>query len=160
MPAAFPADLVDTTKGDDADKLELPSLARRLAPVEFLCRNALDVIPEYDHPDVLVYCDPPYLARTRTAHGTYRCEMTDLDHAKLLDVVLSSRSMIILSGYANPLYDERLQGWKRVTRDMANHSGQGRTKQRRVEVLWVNAPCVERRGESVQGMFQFPQECP
>ena len=35
---------------------------------------AVEVIREHAGPDVLHYCDPPYLHETRTARGTYRFE--------------------------------------------------------------------------------------
>jgi hypothetical protein len=51
------------------------------------------------------------------------------------------RGMVAISGYANPLYDAALASWRRVPVPMPNHSGHGRTKQRRVEILWLNPNC-------------------
>jgi DNA adenine methylase len=65
--------------------------------------------------------------------------MTDDDHAELLDVLTRCRGTVVLSGYANALYDRRLAGWQRIERDIANHAGQGAHKQRRTEVLWIKA---------------------
>jgi hypothetical protein len=47
--------------------------------------------------------------------------------------------MVAISGYGNPLYDRALARWDRHEFDMPNHSGQGTTKERRREVLWVKA---------------------
>src|SRR5262249_55608499 len=105
-------------------KRELPRIARRLANVELRCGDGLDVIRECDQPDALFYCDPPYLHATRTARSTYRHEMTDAEHAKLLDAITRCRGMVVISGYAHPLYDRALASWERVEFNMPNHSGQ------------------------------------
>jgi DNA adenine methylase len=112
---------------------------RRLAGVDLHCRDALELIEEYDGPDTLFYLDPPYHHATRTVRDACHHEMGDEDHGRLLEAVASCRGLVAISGYANPLYDEALRGWERVEFEMPNHSGQGRSKQRRVEVLWLRA---------------------
>jgi DNA adenine methylase len=116
---------------------QLPAVAERLAGVEIRRARALDVIREHDGPDTLHCCDPPYMPTTRTARRIYGHEMSVDDHADLLDVLVECRGTIVLCGYANPLYDTRLVDWQRVEFSMPNHSGQGKQKQRRIEVLWV-----------------------
>lgn len=38
--------------------------------------------------DEFIYCDPPYLFSTRTSkRPIYRCELSDVDHARLLRVL-------------------------------------------------------------------------
>ena len=37
----------------------------------------------------LIYCDPPYLAETRTSHNKYRFEYTMQDHIELLELLKS-----------------------------------------------------------------------
>ena len=64
--------------------------------------------------------------------------MTAADHAELLDVLMGCRGTVVLSGYPSPLYDARLAGWRRIVFEMPNHAGQGRSKQRREEVIWIN----------------------
>src|SRR5262249_22576449 len=98
---------------------------------------AIEVIRERDAPDTLHYCDPPYLHETRTTHETYRFEKTGEEHVELLGFLEVCRGTVVLSGYPSPLYDARLAGWERVTFDMPNHSGQGRSKERRTEVVWI-----------------------
>jgi DNA adenine methylase len=122
-------------------KRGLPRLARRLRHVELLHQDAFEVIRESDGPETLFYLDPPYLPETRMAKKVYDHEMSTSDHVRLLEVITHCRGMVAISGYANPLYDEALVGWDRISRDMPNHSGQSRTKQRRVEVLWLNPNC-------------------
>jgi DNA adenine methylase len=116
---------------------ELPRLGDRLAGVDLRHAPAIDIIREFDGPDTTLYLDPPYLPSTRTARDAYRHEMTREQHAELLDVLAGRRGAVVLSGYPSPLYDRRLAGWHRVAFDMPNHAGQGKTKQRRMEVVWI-----------------------
>lgn len=107
-------------------------------------RPALDVIARRAHVDCLLYCDPPYLHTTRpVARGSYKRqythEMDNADHAALLDALLAHPGPVLLSGYANPLYDERLAGWGRVERATLAETGA-----RRTEILWSNPIAVAR----------------
>lgn len=88
--------------------------------------------------DALVYCDPPYLLSTRVKRNLYRCEMSDADHRRLLDVLLALNCRIMLSGYASALYDRRLSGWRRAEREVMTRGGTWRT-----EILWENFDAVE-----------------
>ncbi|HME59345.1 MAG TPA: hypothetical protein VKF63_13460, partial [Terracidiphilus sp.] len=91
------------------------------------------------------YLDPPYHPATRTARNAYEHEMSDRAHSRLLQAVQSLRAMVVLSGYSHPMYDTALRGWDRRTFDMPNNAGQGKTKQRRTEVLWLNPACERFR---------------
>jgi DNA adenine methylase len=116
---------------------EVPRIAHRLARVELRCQETVEVIAETDGPGTLYYLDPPYPHGTRTARDIYEHEMSEADHARLVEVVTRCRGMVAISGYAHPLYDEALSGWDRIEFDMPNHAGQTRSKPRRVEVLWL-----------------------
>jgi DNA adenine methylase len=118
-------------------RAELPAIAQRLRGVEIRRAPALELIRQHDGPETVVYADPPYLPSTRTARTAYRHEMAAGDHAELLEALGQCRGTVVLSGYPSPLYDRRLAGWERVEFDLPNHSGQGETKQRRTEVLWI-----------------------
>lgn len=85
----------------------------------------------------LVYCDPPYLMSTRRAHRRiYRCEMSqDAEHDALLDVLLSLKCMVMLSGYDSALYSERLAQWRRAEFYTTNRAGT-----RTLESVWMNYP--------------------
>jgi DNA adenine methylase len=121
---------------------ELPRIARRLQGVELGCENAVSLIRRCDCPGALHYCDPPYPGVTRSATKAYgRFEMSDEDHVKLLDVVLKLEGMVVISGRPNRLYDEALADWKRHEKVTVNHSGQGKTKKREAEVLWLSPTC-------------------
>jgi DNA adenine methylase len=86
----------------------LPEVHARLRRVVVENLPAVQLIEQEDGPGTLFYCDPPYLKSTRTAPDVYRCEMTEDDHRKLLEALLEVKGMVILSGYANPMYDEIL----------------------------------------------------
>lgn len=126
----------------------VPPVATRLHGVSLECRDALEVIHEYGkHPNVLLYCDPPYLATSRNSTN-YRHEMAGNDeHAQLADELHRVEASVVLSGYHSPLYDDLYDGWHRV--EMAAWTGNGirgeatKTDGNRVEVLWSNRPLAE-----------------
>lgn len=122
----------------DTIREELPTIAARIRQVEFRRVPAIDLIRELDGPETLFYVDPPYLHATRTTRDAYAHELTDADHRALLDTLAACRGLALLSGYRNPLYDAALADWQRIEFSMPNHAGQGRTKQRRIECLWLN----------------------
>lgn len=106
--------------------------AERLRGVQIDNRPALEVIKRFNYPNVLIYADPPYLLSTR--HGRqYRCEMTDADHAELLEALKAHRGPVLLSGYESPLYDDALRGWYRDEIE-----SRAQTAAKRKEVLWMN----------------------
>ena len=118
----------------------LPAVIERIRTVQVLCRPAPEVIRDWDGPDTLFYCDPPYLPETRAAgsRDVYVVEMTAEDHRGLAAVLRQCRGKVVLSGYPSALYDELYEGWRTVSIDIANHSAGGKTKGREVERLWLN----------------------
>ncbi|MDW8080247.1 MAG: DNA adenine methylase [Thermoguttaceae bacterium] len=116
----------------------LPLIIERLRRVQILCRDAFEVIPKWDSPDTLFYCDPPYLPSVVTRSNVYGCTLSDRDHDRLLKLLCRCRGKVILSGYPNPLYDARLKKWRRLEVDIANHAAKGAQKRRCCEVLWCN----------------------
>jgi DNA adenine methylase len=119
----------------------LPRIADRLEGVEIHHDAALELIRRHDGAETLFYLDPPYLPESRTARKIYAHEMSNQDHSSLLGAIAQARGMIILSGYRSALYDHALASWERHEIEMPNHAGQGRSKQRRTEVLWLNPAC-------------------
>ena len=116
--------------------MELPEIlveaAERLRGVQIEHRPAVQVIKKFNSPQVLIYCDPPYVLSTRNGKQ-YRCEMDDRDHLELLKVCKEHRGPVLISGYASELYDRELMGWHRETTEtldqLSNH---------KKEVLWMN----------------------
>lgn len=119
---------------------QLPVISNRLKNVFILNENCMNVFKTWDEEDSLTYIDPPYLPTTRSegCQSVYEFEMTIDDHINLLNMIKTARGKVILSGYSSPLYKTHLKEWKCEKRDVANHSGQGKNKQRRTECLWLN----------------------
>lgn len=80
----------------------------------------------------LVYCDPPYVHETRSRTSLYAFEMSDDQHRDLLSVLLAVPAAVMLSGYANAIYDEMLVGWRRVDFQAMTRGGV------RTDSLWFN----------------------
>lgn len=114
--------------------------AVRLSDAEIEHRPALEVITRHSATDVLIYADPPYPLSTR-ATEMYIHEMTDADHAMLLDALDAHPGPVVLSGYHCKLYDDRLRHWE--TREKRVQAEKGNT---RTEVLWLNRVCIDRLG--------------
>lgn len=131
----------------------LPPIVERMLGVQIENRPALDVIRTNDRPGVLFYVDPPSLHDTRVMDGStryYRHEMTNADHAELLDLLLQVNGMVVLNGYPSALYESALTGWKRFTKQSRASSHRGTAM--RTEVIWVNRACADALDQSeIQG---------
>lgn len=124
----------------------LTAYASRMAPtverlrrVSLECRPALDVVRDYgEHPDVLLYVDPPYLGTTRSSRQ-YGVEMAGPEeHEALAAALQACAATVLLSGYHSALYDKLYAGWHRV--ELSAFTMQGPTNGRRTEVVWMNRP--------------------
>lgn len=111
---------------------DIKEAAARLKEVQIENQPALDVIRKFNHDNVLIYADPPYLLDTRGGKQ-YRHEMTEQDHLELLETLLQHKGSVILSGYPSEMYDRELKGWSKVARKSYNQNADQRT-----EVLWCN----------------------
>lgn len=116
----------------------LPQIVDRLKNVKVMNRMIDDLFVEYDASDTLWYIDPPYLHETRTSKDAYSVEMNEEDHIKLGELLNKAKGLVVLSGYQSGLYNKLYKGWNCACKMMANHSGQTKTKQKRIEVIWKN----------------------
>jgi len=119
----------------------LPRSHERLSVTTVLSPTpAVDVIRRYSNdPEVLIYSDPPYVHSTRVTRDNYgEHEMSTADHRELLLVLRRCRGQVLLSGYDSPLYREMLPGWQIHQHETKAHSGGGKSKSQRVELLWSN----------------------
>lgn len=108
-------------------------MAERLKDAQIEQSPAVDVIRRFRHPDVLIYADPPYMLHTRKGKQ-YIVEMAEeAQHIELLDALKEHPGPVILSGYDNDLYNEHLQGWKKLHRRAQAEGGAVRT-----ETVWLN----------------------
>lgn len=123
---------------------KMPPIIERLRGVVIECVDALDLIRRHDGPDVLFYCDPPYLPSTRSVrmhgHYGYDHEMSEDDHVRLAEVLRSVRGKVAVSGYPQPLYEDLYAGWERREHgvDSTGSRRRGAPMPTRVEVLWCN----------------------
>jgi DNA adenine methylase len=117
------------------DRLE--DVADRFRSVMIEGMEATELIRKYDAPDVLFYCDPPYVHETRHPQTAtrYAKEMSTDDHVALLETLGACKGKVILSGYDSELYDQHLSGWKRETIIGKAHMGNSGLERR--EVLWL-----------------------
>lgn len=111
----------------------------RLVQIENLdWRQCLE---RYDHADTVFYLDPPYVASTRRAGG-YQHEMSDDDHAELVERVLALEGCAVVSGYDHPLYEPLVAGgFDRREFDVLSTAGArsvDRKRDRRLEVVWAS----------------------
>lgn len=110
----------------------LQYMGRRLKSVQIENRPAVELIKAFDHENVLIYCDPPYVMSTR-GRKQYRHEMSDEDHEELLQVINRSKAKIMISGYDCELYDRYLHDWRKE--QIASRT---QSLARRMETLWMN----------------------
>lgn len=135
----------------------LMKVAERFRHVQVDQGDFREVIPRWDSPETLFYCDPPYVPSTRRS-GEYAHEMSLEDHRALVELLLRVTGMVVLSGYPNELYlPLERAGWKRVERTVIA-SAVGRTRgsayqgagalaqQRRVEALWLSPRTLKGLG--------------
>nr|WP_288828499.1 DNA adenine methylase [uncultured Clostridium sp.] len=110
----------------------LADMAIRLKGVQIENKPALELIRAFNHDNVLIYLDPPYVLSTRT-RKQYRFEMSDKDHEKLLKTVIHSKAKVLLSGYDCELYERYLKGWRKL-----QIPARAQNSLPRVETLWMN----------------------
>lgn len=110
-------------------------MVRREHHVELVHDDAVAVLRSFAYTGhELVYCDPPYLASTRRGGAMYRYEYSDHDHLALLEVLTALPCKVMISGYANAMYDTKLAGWRTHSFMAKSHTGL------REEMVWMNFP--------------------
>lgn len=125
--------------------------AERLAQVEIDHRDFEQVLRAYDSPVTCFYLDPPYLPATRRKHYCYHQEMSLADHQRLLTCIQHVQGMVILSGYADPLYQEALVSWQclRLTTRCSSAVHPDATPDAdqwsRIECVWLNQSCIQQQ---------------
>lgn len=140
--------------------------ARLLACMDRLKNAHIEQLPaeqllaRLDAPTTLFYVDPPYLGRTRSRAPLYRCEMGgEAEHLALLAQLRTLAGLVLLSGYPDPLYDEALPGWTRLTAQAGAQGGGVRT-----EALWLNPAAAAQLGRdrarrpAPAALFDAPME--
>ena len=115
----------------DAAAARLRGSKTNLVQIEHM--DALRLIERYDNPDVLMYLDPPYVRASRKSGRLYRHEMDDEQQRQLLELIVTSRAKIVLSGYRSELYDTYLADWH-----MDSTMSQTTSTAMAEEFIWMN----------------------
>jgi len=105
---------------------------QRLKNAQIEHYDALELIKRYDDENTLIYIDPPYLQELRKKN-MYKYEYSLEQHKELLKVIKQSKSMIVISGYDNELYNAELAGWYSAEIETLAQMGKKRT-----EKIWFN----------------------
>jgi DNA adenine methylase len=118
----------------------LPAVHSRLRRVVVLNDEAVKVIRQQDGPRTLFYLDPPYVHDSRESPDAYDHEMTDQQHAMLLNTLSEIKGRFLLSGYPTRLYDqaEKDFGWRHVDFIIDNKTSSAKSKEKKIERLWMN----------------------
>jgi DNA adenine methylase len=129
----------------------IETVIRRFQNVQVENRDFGVVLVQYDSPTTLFLLDPPYVSETRVTTSAYRHEMSLDDHRRMLGLIKQVKGMVMLCGYAHPLYDEALVGWERheklvYCKSTSKKRGcDGSREKYRTEVIWMNPQAAEAR---------------
>ena len=115
----------------DAASKRLKGDTTHLVQIERM--DALRLIRRYNTPEALIYLDPPYMRSTRKSGRLYHFEMTDDQHQEMLELITHTRAKVIVSGYANDLYERYLKDWNRYETEAHTTSAEVVR-----EVIWTN----------------------
>jgi DNA adenine methylase len=141
----------------------LQACCGRLAHVQLDHRDFAAVLSAYDSPTTCFYLDPPYVLEARRKDRCYHQEMTEADHERLLSSIMQVKGMVLLSGYAHPLYQEALTSWECLTFSVHcssavnAHSQEAATSHIRTECIWMNPACVRAQRPRQQSFFSVMQ---
>jgi len=116
------------------DALEF--IIQRLKGVVIENKDALEIMERHDSKNTLHYVDPPYVLDTRykgQKSKMYHTELQNEDHLNLCEFIKTLQGTVIISGYANDIYDKSLNQWTRIQRKTYADGAKERT-----EVLWIN----------------------
>jgi DNA adenine methylase len=119
-------------------------VAARFASVIIEQRDFRKLLETYNHPDICLYLDPPYVPESRIGGShRYEFEMSVEHHREMLDMLIQHKGKILLSSYDNPLYQVLAEhGWTRidygVTASSLPKTCTGRLRSR-METLWLNS---------------------
>lgn len=84
----------------------IAAAATRLKDAQIEQAPAVDVIRRFQHPEVLIYADPPYVISKRKGRQYVVDMVEDAEHIELLEALKDHTGPVILSGYDNELYPE------------------------------------------------------
>ncbi|MFC2041930.1 DNA adenine methylase [Chloroflexota bacterium] len=120
----------------------LERVAERLRTIRIEKRDARELVDMFKNkPATLVYLDPPYNINRKQR---YNYDVDDESfHINLLNKCIESKSMIMISGYDNELYNSLLTeklGWTKLEIYTSTRDTSGKDYPR-TEVIWRNQSC-------------------
>lgn len=118
----------------------LPEVHDRLKRVVICNMDAVALIAQQDDKHTFFYCDPPYLAVTRSADKSYRYEMSKSQHLELLNVLANIKGKFVLSGYSSLMYERWADkhGIRCEQIMIDNKASSAKVKEMKTECLWYN----------------------
>ena len=121
----------------------LPEAIDRLRLVQIDGEDFTKSIKRYDNPKTLFYLDPPYIHSKRVDTKSYRNEMDDPAHKRLVEALLPIEGMAILSGYDHEIYEPLARaGWRKRLISRANMAARVKKGQKRdkevEECVWFS----------------------
>jgi len=147
----------------------LPAIHERMMRVQIEHADFRDILKRYDTPETLFYCDPPYVPETRRGQ-VYKHELTLDDHRELVQILLSLKGKVLLSGYAHPVYAPLEEaGWQRIDFRTACYAvgrtratgimGEGAAKlmHPRVESVWISPNAQIEPGKGFVSALPFEE---
>ena len=123
----------------------LPEIHDRLSGVIIENRDINKIIEKYDSETTFFYLDPPYVKETRRSGQAYAVEMSNDDHTQMLNRILQSKGMFLISGYDHPLYDVLTDNGYRKETFQSPNSGSSAT-----ETLWFNYNPVGKKTQETE----------
>lgn len=124
---------------------KFPQIIEKLRGMQIENSNVLDLIDKVDHPNTLIYIDPPYLMDTRTSGKKYIHDVDKEFHQDLIDKIKKLKNAIVaISGYDHELYDSELKDWQKHT----GPSSRATVARRDInECLWTNYDAEAHKGQ-------------
>jgi DNA adenine methylase len=108
----------------------------RLSRVIIENKDALDLLEEYNRPNVFAVCDPPYHQTTRGS-TRYAVDFSDEQHERLLDILLKFQGKVLLCGYDNPFYNRLESKFSKINYEVNTVGGDMKPKTK-IEYQWRN----------------------
>jgi DNA adenine methylase len=164
--SSFKTQLIREIRARVRDKAyTMLEVTRALKDIEIENQDAIDIINQYkDQESAMLFLDPPYPPDTRNPSSrkkkackseeddgkklrTYRHEMSNAEHQRLLEAILDARAKVMICSYdkGNELYNDMLTkaaGWKKIhvceRYCNADVSFRRHVKSMRDEYVWVN----------------------
>ena len=111
---------------------KLPEIHNRLSSVIIEHKDIMDLLDKYDKETTFMYLDPPYVKETRLSNQTYEVEMSNEEHIKMCERLLSFKGKILLSEYDNELYRILDSKFNKLSFKSPNANSSA------TEILWKN----------------------